>query len=477
MKEEEELGMKNHFLKGLQGKRSRRICAVILAACMLFSAAGCSQETAGAQDQTGTESAVSDSAAGDGTESAADSGTAVSEEAEASGEITIWTKDEAISNYDEYLSEKLPDLKINYVVMDDSTIRTKLKAVMSSGATPPDVVLVEIGMWKELMNLPMWEDLSAAPFDAAGLLEEHYGYIQELSKNEEGTIVGLTNQATPAGYFYRRSIATEVFGTDDPDEISAMLTDWDSVMETGRTVYEKAGISLFPSIDDIIRIQSDISPEPWIADGQFIINENVTKALELAKEADETHVAGRLEQWGPEWRENFNTAEYSMGLFSATWLMAYDIKSGAPETEGDWGFAKMIEDQFYGGSFFAVPLGAPNKEGAWEYIKTVTGDHDFLDFYSNEIGDFSSNQVFNEELAKVKTSDSWWGGQNIIQTFNDVAADAEARAMYDYQGDAIYAVTEAAREYVYNGKTMEEAIQVIVDIMAADVPDVEVIVE
>lgn len=468
--------MKNHVMKELWEKKRKRTGALIMAACMLLFAAGCSQSAVGEQEVAETESAAAQSAVGE-TENAANPESVAPEESGAEGEITIWTKDEAISNYDVYLSEKMPDLKINYVVMDDSTIRTKLKAVMSSGATPPDVVLVEIGMWKEMMNLPMWEDLSESPFDAGALLEEHYDYIQELSRNEEGTIVGLTNQATPAGYFYRRSIAQDVFGTDDPDEISAMLTDWDSVMETGRNVYEKAGISLFPSIDDIIRIQSDISPEPWIADGKFVIDENVTKALELAKEADETHVAGRLEQWGPEWRENFNTAEYSMGLFSATWLMAYDIKSGAPETEGDWGFAKIIGDQFYGGSFFAVPLGAPNREGAWEYIKTVTGDHDFLDFYSNEIGDFCSNQVFNEELAKVNTSDSWLGGQNIVQTYSDVASNAQARAMYDYQGDAIYAVTEAAREYVYNGKTMEEAIQVIVDIMAADVPDVEVIVE
>lgn len=469
--------MQKNFREVLEMKKGRKkVIAAILAGCMALSMAGCGTQT---PDSTTQVPEADEAPAAEDTQDTAVSGSVSDGEdvapADASGEITIWTKDEAISNYDKFLQEKLPDLKINYVVMDDSTIRTKLKAVMSAGATPPDIVLVEIGMWKEMRDLPLWQDLSE--FGVADLIGEHYGYIQDLSTDAEGKVVGLTNQATPSGYFYRRSIAKEAFGTDVPEELEAKLADWDSVMATGQELYEKTGLSLFPSIDDIIRMKSNTASKPWIVDDQFVIDDDVIQALELAKEADETHVAGRLEQWGPEWRENFNTAEYSMGLFSATWLMAYDIKSGAPETEGDWGFAEIIAPQFYGGSFFAMPAGAENKESAWEYIKTVTCDHDFLKFFSNDIGDFCANQVVNEEISAANTSDAFLGGQNITQKYSDIAAEADPKAMYDYQGDAIYAVTEAAREYVYNGKTLDEALQVIVDIMAADVPSVEVVIQ
>lgn len=439
-------------------QKLKKLVSLLLVGGMLMSTVGCGGNASGSKESKKRDENVS-SESEDGTK----------------GEVTVWTKDDSIGVYDDFLKEKYPDLKVNLVVMDDDTIRTKLKAVMNAGATPPDVVLVEIGMWKEMMNLPIWQDLSEEPFVAEDVLTEHYDYIQELSKNEEGKIVGLSNQATPAAYYYRRSIAKEALGTDDPDEIASRLTDWDSVMATGKEVYNKAGVSLFPCIDDIIRIQSNISPEPWIRDGQFVIDENVTKALELAKQADEAHVAGRLEMWGPEWRDNLNTANSSMGLFIATWLMAYDIPSAAPDTKGDWGFAQIIEPQFYGGSFFAMPEGAENKAQAWEYIKTVTGDHDFLNFFSNEVGDFCSNKVVNEELAKTNEENPWWGGQNSIQAFNDVAANADARAMYDFQSDAIGAVTEAAREYVYNGKTMDEAIQILKDVVTANISSVEIV--
>lgn len=454
-------------------KSLKKFCSVLLVGTMLLSLAGCGKQPEGAaKGQTDAEEGVK-------TETAA----AESAKAEAAltdgtkGEITVWTKDAAIENYNKYLSEKLPDLKVNLVIMDDDTIRTKLKAVLSSGATPPDVILIEIGMWQEMMNLPLWQDLSAEPYQADALLSEQYDYIQELSKNKEGKLVGLTNQATPAGFYYRRSIAQKVFGTDDPADITKKLKDWPTIMETGKEVYEKAGVHLFPSIDDIVRIQSNTSPEPWISDGKFVINENVKSVFTIAKEASESNVAGKLDMWGPEWSDNLNTADESMGLFIATWLMAYNIKADAPDTKGDWGFAEMVAPQFYGGSFFAMPEGAKNKAQAFEYIKTVTGDHEFLNFFSEDIGDFSSNKVVNEELAKVKTEDEWWGGQNITQAFSDVAATANARAMYDYQGDAIYAVTEAVKEYIYNGKTLDEAIEVIKEIFAADVPSVEVVVE
>lgn len=51
-------------------------------------------------------------------------------------------------------------------------------------------------------------------------------YLAELGTNNKGTFVDIPNTAAPGGVFYRRDLAKEYFGTDDPEEIGKMMLDW-----------------------------------------------------------------------------------------------------------------------------------------------------------------------------------------------------------------------------------------------------------
>ena len=45
----------------------------------------------------------------------------------------------------------------------------------------------------------------------------------------DGVQKGTTWQATPGLFAYRRSIAKDVLGTDDPTEVQTYLSDWDKL--------------------------------------------------------------------------------------------------------------------------------------------------------------------------------------------------------------------------------------------------------
>ena len=51
--------------------------------------------------------------------------------------------------------------------------------------------------------------------------------IQKKIVSENGIQKGVTWQATPGLFAYRRSIAKKVLGTDDPDQVQKQLKDWD----------------------------------------------------------------------------------------------------------------------------------------------------------------------------------------------------------------------------------------------------------
>lgn len=57
-------------------------------------------------------------------------------------------------------------------------------------------------------------------------LKDQYQYTKDIV-TVDGVQKGTTWQATPGLFAYRRSIAEDVLGTDDPTEVQAALSDWD----------------------------------------------------------------------------------------------------------------------------------------------------------------------------------------------------------------------------------------------------------
>ena len=57
-------------------------------------------------------------------------------------------------------------------------------------------------------------------------LSQQYQYTKDIV-SVDGSQRGTTWQATPGLFAYRRSIAKEVLGTDDPTEVQSYLSDWD----------------------------------------------------------------------------------------------------------------------------------------------------------------------------------------------------------------------------------------------------------
>ena len=72
-----------------------------------------------------------------------------------------------------------------------------------------------------------------------------YDYTKQAATDEEGTLRGVSWQACAAGMIYRRSLAKEYFGTDDPDAIQEQVSDWDKFEAACKTIKEKSKGTFF----------------------------------------------------------------------------------------------------------------------------------------------------------------------------------------------------------------------------------------
>ena len=86
-----------------------------------------------------------------------------------------------------------------------------------------------------------------------------------MSRDGEGNVKGLSWQSTPGGFWYKKALAKEYLGTDDPQELYEMLSSWDKIVETGKQVYEKSGgkIALLDDVESVLQLYASYKGQAW----------------------------------------------------------------------------------------------------------------------------------------------------------------------------------------------------------------------
>ena len=121
-------------------------------------------------------------------------------------------------------------------------------------------------------------DIGLTDADLAG----QYQYTKDIV-SVDGSQRGTTWQATPGLFAYRRSIAKEVLGTDDPTEVQSHLSDWDKFNEVAAQAYAK-GYKMLSGFDDAYRTFSNNVDAPWVDGTTVKVDPNIMKWVDQTKE-------------------------------------------------------------------------------------------------------------------------------------------------------------------------------------------------
>lgn len=443
----------------------KKILSGVLAAAAVVSLTACGSSSSGSSQTT---AAGSQPAAQAQESQVAPAITADVTKAE--GEINLWTNlsQEEMNFYVEEFNKIVPGVKVNLTVMPSNEYRTKLQNAFRTGTNAPDVVTFEISDFGAYIDTDLLENLSQEQYGAEEVLSDMIPYVQELSRDKDGNIKGLTWQSTPGGFWYRKDLAREYLGTDDPEELYNMMSDWDKIIEVGEEVWEKSGgkIALLSDVEDILQIYASYKGAPWVDENGHILSDDYQLEMySLMDEVVKNHVDAEADMWSAGWTSGVYSNDMYIMTALPTWGLIHNIKPGIPTDEMDkaenlWGVMKAPIPYMNGGTWYAMYSGSKNKDAAWAWIKTMTSNEDYLvNGLAGVQGDFPAYIPAIERCIAEGHTDIVTGDQEYYQDFYDIALTVKADPMTKYDRQA-WVSAGAQMDLIATGQiTPEEAVK------------------
>lgn len=380
----------------------------------------------------------------EGTETAAPSETeeaAISNPEELTGTVVIWDWDGGTQQkYIDKFNEVYPNVQVEVqdVAWDD--YMTKLQTSYVSGMELPDIILGEMAWRGTLYEMGICENLEEAPYNLDR--SQMVASSVPLVSDQNGNILGIEMQVTPAGFAYKRDLAKEYLGTDDPEKVGEMIKDWDSFLTTGQMVNEKSGgkVKMMASLGDVLLSTINQNIVDYVDGTTVNITDKMSKPLETTIQMRDAGIIGNVEMYSASWYSAYASDEY---LFyeAGAWCPPLVIMPNDPEGAGNWAVTTPPDGSFnLGGTTLSIYKDSENKEAAWEYLKFIYFSELGGSYMYDLTGNYSSYQPYYSSeyspLEKEGPVDQFFGGQSLVKYYIEEAAPT-AKTVSQTKYDAI----------------------------------------
>ena len=421
----------------------RKIMATLLAGAMTLSLAACGQSA------TGTESASTDSATTEEAPAAEAAENTNTETAGTDGEkLVIWTLAKDLQTFAEKYVED-HNVQIETVVIEPADYVTKVQTALNGGQTTPDIIVGEPQMLEDFYDAGYFEDLNQAPYNAQDYKGQIVDYVWEVGQDADGIQRAISYQITPAGMYYRRDIAKEVFGTDDPDEIGKLFKDYPTILDTAETL-KAAGYRIFASDAEIGYFSGDSA---WVVDGTLNVDQARLDYMDLVTDLYQNDLTAYANQWSTPWYQAMagevpiltaavqSYADDSINVWDAegfaeatkdldkTQVFSFGLPSwgvltlrdNVGETSGNWGVCSGPSYGFGGGTFIGISAMSEHKDLAWDFLKWVTLDENTAEWWIEKSEGDTVSLVSVLEKHKDDANEVY-GGEHLYSFWQEQAA-------------------------------------------------------
>jgi hypothetical protein len=336
---------------------------------------------------------------------------------------------------------------------------TKLQQALQTGADAPDLFAMDLSYVKKFVNTPFLADLTQYDLD----LSEVVDYTMAISSDSEGAVKGLSNQSTPGGFYYRRSIAEKYLGVSEPEDVQAFVKDWDTFIETARMITEKSNgeISIVSGVTDFINVFLNTRDEGWINESnEFVFDDLLNTYFDLSKTLISENLTENHNQWSEGWYYGMSH-DTTLGYFLPAWGHPYVLTQNCEDengnsTSGDWAVIQGPRPYFHGGTWLGMYSDSAVSEEAVSVIEFFTLNEEHLSELIVDKNDLTAHKGANEKFYDVKSE--FLGGQYILKVFDKMSEDINPTAIGAYDRDIKGLFVEQLTAYANGEKTKEEAI-------------------
>lgn len=270
------------------------------------------------------------------------------------------------------------------------------------------------------------------------------------------------------------------------------VKDWDTFMETAKTVYEASGnkTSLTATEGGLWQVYAANRTQPWVVDGKLVMD-TAEDFFDVAKTMADNHYLAGVPQWDPAWYQAGQDGT-TMGYFFSTWCMTNSDGSQLWQAEGvtkdddgnlsgpTFGKYNICEGPtgyFWGGTWLAASTKCNTKDLATEFVKFFTTDADTMQKYAEFTGDFTNNKVAMQAIIDAGTNkNDLLGGQDQFAVLADGANNIKMDGLItEYDSKIKACLNTAVQDYIAGTyATKEEAVDAFKKSVVATFPDIVV---
>lgn len=424
-----------------------------------------------------------------------------SDDNQSSGEkvkLTIWTLANDLKTMAEKYMEENENVEIEVVVIEPANYVDKTQTAILGGDDSIDIICGEPQMLGNMFEAGLFADLGA--LGGTEFEGQVIDYVYEVGKDTEGTLRALSYQVTPAGFYYRRDIAKEVFGTDDPAEIGKHFESYDAILDAAKTLKD-AGYKIFASDAETNYFSGDSA---WVIDGALNVDPSRVEYMDLCIELYQNDYTAFAAQWAAPW---YAAMKGEVALLSADELWGTDdlnvwasaeefaeatqdyektevfafglpswgtltLRDNCGDTSGSWGVCGGPSYGFGGGTFVGISDLSKKKEDAYKFIQWMLAD-DTLDWWIEKSqGDVVSKTSVLE--AHKDDENPVYGNQKMYEMWLPLAEGIDYSKVTQYDTAIGNAWGEAISSIKTGQSTKEDAIKLFYDTVESTYPELTV---
>lgn len=292
-------------------------------------------------------------------------------------------------------------------------------------------------------------------------LADQYSFTKITASDTNGVQRGSTWQCCPGLLVYRRDIAKDVWGTDNPEDIAAKVESWDAMKASAEELKAKGYFAL-ASYADTFRLYGNSIADSWVKPGETTVNVD-PQIMNWVNASKEWLDAGYFDknikgQWNDDWNKAMGSASKVFAFLLPAWGIDFVLNPNWDGEMGSWAVTTPPQEYNWGGSYVHGCVGTDNPGHVRDIILAVTANKDNLLKISKDYSDFTNTR---DGMVMASTDDSFasefLGGQNPFTYFAPVAEGIEIAPLSAYDQGCVELIQNAFSDYFQGLVDMDTA--------------------
>ncbi|MGL4347257.1 MAG: ABC transporter substrate-binding protein [Chitinophagaceae bacterium] len=386
--------------------------------------------------------------------------------------LVIWANNDDTISFVSHFTNKYPQISVTYI-NQASEFQNKLQNVIRAKQGEPDLFFAEVQDLKKYIDRGWYTPLEGE-YDLSSEQTNMPSYIWDIGYGRDKQFYAVGYQATPVGFFYRKSLARQYLGTDNPEQISQMINTWENIKLLSQKVYQQSGGNtvFFDGLEGIYQAFLVTRSTPWVKDSKLYIDPVMLDFMDYIKDIytnQYSFVSPNI--WDNTWY-NRHCENKIIGTFLPTWGLRYNLLN-VQKAQSDWGVASVIEPFFWGGGWLGIYSDSKKKDSAYLYLKEFISYQASLN-YALVSRDFPANlqamDTFVNTLEDPNLAQIYYFFTTNVTQINNKQVDL----LTQYDGVLRELFMEAIIAYMFDEKTKEQAIEDFRILVVVSFPDLEI---